>query len=151
MLARQRQSTSPEHRTVWSGFFVADWMAALVGERTLHIIVGAMVVALLAVLGDRPGAYRQRTLPQRQESAARLHLFLPTLAIPLITTVGVLVLNTVPGLPQRLFGQGNHATLVMLFLMAVGCIAGWLMATKMTGEGPAPSVQEARRLLDAIG
>lgn len=137
-------------------FFTGDWTAALIGTRTLHIIIGVMVVgmALLAGFGGvRLGAYHQRTAQQRKESATRLgnRLFLPALAIPLVTVVGVLTLNTVPGLQQILFGQGNHATLVTLFSMAVGCIVGWFCALRITGEGAAQSVQEARRLLDAVG
>ncbi|KGT90401.1 membrane protein [Erwinia typographi] len=137
-------------------FFVGDWTVALVGAHSLHMVTGAMVVvmALIAGLGGvKLGSYHQRTSEQREESAKRLgnRLFLPALAIPVVTVIGVLLINNIPGLQQGLFGSGNTSTLVTLFSMMLGCIVGWLIALKMTHEGPAQSVQEARRLLDAIG
>ncbi len=137
-------------------FFVGDWTVALMGAHSLHKVIGAMVVvmALIAGLGGvKLGSYHQRTSEQREESAKRLgnRLFLPALAIPVVTVIGVLLINNIPGLQQGLFGPGNTSTLVTLFSMMLGCIIGWLIALKMTHEGPAQSVQEARRLLDAIG
>ena len=137
-------------------FFVGDWTTALIGARSLHIIIGIIVVvmALLAGLGGvKLGSYHQRSAAQREASAQRLRnrLFLPALAIPVVTVVGVLACNNIPGLQQALFGSGNHSTLITLFSMMIGCLVGWLIALKLTREGPAQSVQEARRLLDAIG
>ncbi|WP_158780543.1 DUF979 domain-containing protein [Pantoea sp. BAV 3049] len=137
-------------------FFVGDWAVNLFGARSLHIVIGGMVVvmALIAGLGGvRLGSYHQRTPEQRDESAKRLRnrLFLPALAIPVVTVVGVLAFNNIPGLQETVFGAGNHSTLVTLFSMMLGCVVGWVLALKMTHEGPAQSIQEARRLLDAIG
>lgn len=137
-------------------FFVGNWAVDLLGARSLHIVIGAMVVvmALIAGLGGvKLGSYHQRSETQKQESAKRLgnKLFLPALAIPVVTVVGVLAFNNIPGLQEGLFGPGNHSTLVTLFSMMVGCVVGWLIALKLTHEGPAQSMQEARRLLDAIG
>ncbi|MGE9550802.1 DUF979 domain-containing protein [Erwinia amylovora] len=137
-------------------FFIGDWTVNLLGARSLHIVTGGMVVvmALIAGLGGvRLGSYHQRTPEQRDESARRLRnrLFLPALAIPVVTVVGVLAFNNIPGLQETVFGAGNHSTLVTLFSMMLGCVVGWAIALKMTREGPAQSIQEARRLLDAIG
>lgn len=137
-------------------FFIGDWTVNLLGARSLHIVTGVMVVvmALIAGLGGvRLGSYHQRTPEQRDESAGRLRnrLFLPALAIPVVTVVGVLAFNNIPGLQETVFGAGNHSTLVTLFSMMLGCVVGWVIALKMTREGPAQSIQEARRLLDAIG
>ncbi len=137
-------------------FFVGDWTAELIGARTLHIIIGIIVVimALIAGLGGvKLGSYHQRSREQREASAQRLRnrLFLPALTIPVVTVAGVLLINNLPGLQLALFGAGNHSTLITLFSMMIGCLAGWLIALKLTREGPAQSVQEARRLLDAIG
>lgn len=137
-------------------FFVGDWTAALMGTRSLHIIIGIVVVvmALLAGLGGvKLGSYHQRSAAQREASAQRLgnRLFLPALAIPVVTVAGVLACNNIPGLQQAMFGSGNHSTLITLFSMMIGCLAGWLIALKLTREKPTQSVQEARRLLDAIG
>ncbi|WP_128575542.1 DUF979 domain-containing protein [Photorhabdus temperata] len=146
-------------------FLVGDWTYRLMelwasseaeAQKMLNISVGLIVVlmALIAGLGGvRLGSYHQRTPQQRQESASRLghRIFLPALAIPIVTVMGVLLFNHVPGLQQALFGTGNHSTLVTLFSMTVGCLTGYGIALKMTREGITQSTQEARRLLDAIG
>ncbi|MDR6351272.1 DUF979 domain-containing protein [Pantoea sp. SORGH_AS_0659] len=129
---------------------------AELGSRWLHIGVGVAVVlmALIAGFGGvRLGRYHQRSDEQKQESAKRLHnkLFLPALAIPLVTVIGVLAFNHIPGLQDTVFGPGNHATLVTLFSMMIGCLLGWLIALKITHEKPLQSMQETRRLLDAVG
>ncbi|WP_434745121.1 DUF979 domain-containing protein [Candidatus Pantoea rara] len=146
-------------------FLVGDWATQLMsslmgsdaaGTRMLHIIIGGIVVvmALIAGLGGvRLGRYHQRSDEEKQGSALRLRnkLFLPALAIPIVTVVGVLAFNNIPGLQDTVFGPGNHATLVTLFSMTVGCVIGWLVALKLTHEKPVQSMQETRRLLDSIG
>lgn len=138
-------------------FLLGDWAYELVGDkRTVHIAVGAAVVlmALIAGFGGvRLGSYSQRTQKQREESASRLgnRLFYPALAIPVVTVIGVLLFNNVPGLQTSLFGEGNHSTLVTLFSMTVGTLIGLGMAIKMTRERVHQPLQEARRLLDSIG
>ncbi len=99
------------------------------------------------------GRYHQRSEAEKQASAQRLgnKLFLPALAIPVVTVIGVLAFNNLPGLQTWVFGAGNHSTLITLFSMAVGCLLGWLIAMKMTRETPVQSMQETRRLLDCIG
>lgn len=145
-------------------FFVGDWtqnlFAQLVGveesARALHITVGVLVVIMAVIAGCggvRLGRYHQRSAEERQQSAKRLHnkLFLPALVIPLVTVIGVLAFNHIPGLQTAIFGAGNHATLVTLFSMTLGCLLAWVITLKLTLEGPAQSLQEARRLLDSIG
>ena len=146
-------------------FLVGDWttqmMSSLMGSdaagtRMLHITIGAIVVvmALIAGFGGvRLGRYHQRSDEEKQASAVRLRnkLFLPALAIPVVTVTGVLVFNHIPGLQDAVFGPGNHATLVTLFFMMVGCLIGWLVALKLTHEKPVQSMQETRRLLDSVG
>ncbi|HBV39547.1 MAG TPA: DUF979 domain-containing protein [Erwinia sp.] len=137
-------------------FLIVDGSSAWFSTRSLHIAIGVIVVimALIAGLGGvKLGAYHQRSDKEREASAKRLHnrLFLPALAIPVVTVIGVLLFNHLPDVRVALFGEGNQSTLVTLFSMMVGCVVGWLIALKMTHEAPAQSVQEARRLLDAIG
>jgi uncharacterized membrane protein len=146
-------------------FLVGDWTTVLMsslmgsdaaGTRMLHITIGVIVVimALIAGLGGvRLGRYHQRNNEEKQASAQRLRnkLFLPALAIPVVTVVGVLAFNNIPGLQDAVFGPGNHATLVTLFSMMAGCVIGWLVALKLTHEKPVQSMQETRRLLDSIG
>lgn len=146
-------------------FMIGDWTVSLfrllagtdeLATRYLHIGTGGLVVvmALLAGLGGvRSGRYAPRSEAQKQQSAQRLgnRLFLPALAIPLVTVAGVLAFTHLPGVQTVFFGAGNHATLVTLFSMMVGCVAGWLLALKMSGDTPLQSMQETRRLLEAIG
>lgn len=146
-------------------FLIGDWAYRLAeqltgsgaeGARSLHILVGMLVVAMALIAGFggvRLGSYHQRSESERQQSASRLgnRLFLPALAIPLVTVAGVLAFNHIPGLELAVFGAGNHSTLVTLFSMTLGCLVGWLVALKMSRERPTQSLQETRRLLDSIG
>ncbi|MBN9929096.1 DUF979 domain-containing protein [Pantoea agglomerans] len=141
----------------WTTQLMSAWMGSdAAGTRMLHIGIGVIVVvmALIAGFGGvRLGRYHQRSDEEKQASALRLRnkLFLPALAIPVVTVVGVLAFNHIPGLQDAVFGPGNHATLVTLFSMMVGCVIGWLVALKLTYEKPVQSMQETRRLLDSIG
>ncbi|AJI96248.1 hypothetical protein BD65_3024 [Yersinia ruckeri] len=146
-------------------FLVGDWTYrlanTLAGEgpdekRILNIAVGIVVVimALIAGFGGvRLGSYHQRRPVEREVSAKRLgnRLFIPALAIPIVTVIGVLLFNNIPALDLWVFGAGNHATLVTLFSMTLGCVLGLIIAVVMTGETAAQPIQEARRLLDSIG
>ena len=138
-------------------FLLGDWTYQLVGDkRTVHIAVGLAVVGLALIAGFggvRLGGYHQRKPEEREASAQRLgnRLFYPALAIPVVTVVGVLMFNHIPGLQETLFGPGNHSTLVTLFSMTVGTLIGLAMAVKMTHEKVHQPLQEARRLLDSIG
>lgn len=138
-------------------FLLGDWTFSLVGDkRTVHIAVGVAVVLLALIAGFggvRLGSYHQRSQQEREASAQRLgsRLFLPALAIPVITVVGVLLFNNLPSLQLALFGPGNHSTLVTLFSMTVGSLVGLVSAVIMTREQAHQPLQEARRLLDSIG
>ncbi|MBT0717507.1 DUF979 domain-containing protein [Rosenbergiella epipactidis] len=138
-------------------FFIGDWTYQLIGDRRLvNISVGIAVVgmALLAGCGGlRLGRYSQRTVQQREASAKRLasRLFIPALAIPLVTVIGVVFFTFIPQIQQQLFGAGNHATLITLFSMTVGTLIALVMAWFITGETISQPLQEARRLLDSVG
>ena len=138
-------------------FFIGDWTYQLIGDRRLvNISVGIAVVgmALLAGCGGvRLGHYSQRTVQQREASAKRLasRLFIPALAIPLVTVIGVVFFTFSPPIQQQVFGTGNHATLITLFSMAVGTLIALVMAWFITGERISQPLQEARRLLDSVG
>ena len=138
-------------------FLLGDWTFSLFGDkRAVHIAVGIAVVVLALIAGFggvKLGSYHQRTQQQREESASRLgnRLFFPALAIPVVTVIGVLMFNHIPGLQDALFVPGNHATLVTLFSMTAGSLIGLAMAIKMTHERVHQPIQEARRLLDSIG
>ncbi|OON40139.1 hypothetical protein BTJ39_09590 [Izhakiella australiensis] len=140
----------------WTTHLAVGWVGEANAAKTVNIIVGVVVVlmALIAGCGGvKMGSYHKRPESEQRASASRLRnrLFLPALAIPAITVGGILAFNNIPGLQEGLFGPGNHATLVTLFSMALGCLIGWLIALALTRDTPAQSIQETRRLLDAIG
>ncbi|WP_208615293.1 DUF979 domain-containing protein [Xenorhabdus kozodoii] len=141
----------------WSHHVMAIWISdEAEAQRMAHIAIGMMVVfmALLAGTGGvRLGNYHQRTPEQRQESADRLgnRLFFPALLIPIVTMVGVLMFNHIPGLQRAVFGEGNHSTLVTLFSITLGCLIGLIIALHMSRDAITQPIQETRRLLDAIG
>nr|MBA2815206.1 membrane protein [Candidatus Pantoea persica] len=138
-------------------FLVGDWTTSLMtaltgtpelGARYLHIIIGVLVVAMALIAGFggvRLGRHHQRSDEEKQTSARRLgnRLLLPALAIPVVTVIGVLAFNHIPGLQEAVFGAGNHATLVTLFSMTLGCLLCWLIALKLTHEKPVQSMQDA--------
>jgi len=146
-------------------FLISDWsvtlMARIVGpgmdpQRALHMVIGGLVVVLALIAGFggvRLGSYHQPSRQQREQSAIRMGnlLFVPALAIPVVTVVGVLILNNMPSWQQTLFGAGNHSTLITLFSITLGCIIGLLLAISFTRDRPLQSIQESRRLLDSIG
>ncbi|WP_213992780.1 DUF979 domain-containing protein [Sodalis sp. dw_96] len=146
-------------------FLIGDWsvtlMARIAGpgmdpQQTLHRLIGGLVVLLALIAGFggvRLGSYHQPSRQQREQSAQRLGnlLFVPALAIPVVTVAGVLILNNMPSWQQALFGAGNHSTLITLFSITLGCIIGLVLAIKFTRDRPLQSIQESRRLLDSIG
>jgi uncharacterized membrane protein len=141
----------------WSGSLAAIWISdEACAQKVAHIIVGVIVV-VLAILagfgGVRLGHYHQPTAEQRQKSAARLgnRLFLPALLIPILTIIGVLSFNYMPGLARTVFGEGNHTTLVTLFSISLSCLIALAVAMRLTHAKITQPVQETRRLLDSIG
>ncbi|WFQ81555.1 DUF979 domain-containing protein [Xenorhabdus sp. SF857] len=141
----------------WSHHIIAIWISDEAhAQRIAHISIGVLVVlmALLAGFGGvQLGNYHQRTPEQRREGAERLgnQLFFPVLLIPVVTMIGVLMFNHIPGLQQAVFGEGNHATLVTLFSITLGCLIGLIMALRISRDAITQPIQETRRLLDSIG
>ena len=144
-----------------TGQWTVDVVARIAGpgidpQRAMHMLIGGLVIvmALIAGFGGvRLGSYHQPDPQQKARSARRLgnRLFIPALAIPVVTVIGVLLFNNVPGWQQTVFGPGNNSTLITLFSITLGCIIGVLLALLYTRDGPLQSIQESRRLLDSIG
>ncbi|MBC8949197.1 DUF979 domain-containing protein [Xenorhabdus sp. TS4] len=141
----------------WSHYIVTIWISdEAYAQRIAYISIGVLVVfmALLAGFGGvQLGNYHQSTPEQRLEDANRLgnKLFFPVLLIPVVTIIGVLMFNHIPGLQQAVFGEGNHSTLVTLFSITLGCLIGLIMALRISRDAIIQPIQETRRLLDAIG
>jgi len=111
---------------------------------------GAIAMALIAGFGGvGAGKHPARSETAYQASAQRLgnKLFLPALAIPVITMIGSL-------LSKQLFIGGvplidpKNATLVSL---GIGCVLSLGLACWLTRESPVQGLRESRRLTDALG
>ncbi|MGU3625236.1 DUF979 domain-containing protein [Comamonas sp. C24C] len=146
-----RDGSNP--RRFSAGLFWALYAAVfLVGDLLPPVWVGAVavVMALIAGFGGVMGGNHQpRTDAQYLESAKRLgnKLFVPALAIPLITMVGTLSAK------HLVFGgtpliDPKNSTLVSL---GIGCVVALVLACKMTRETPVQGLRESHRLIDALG
>ncbi len=112
--------------------------------------VGVVVMALIAAFGGvGVGHHAPRTAAQYAESAKRLgnKLFIPALAIPVVTMVGTLTAKYLVFGGTPLLDPKN-TTLVSL---GVGCIVALALACKLTHESPVQGIRESRRLTDALG
>ncbi len=111
---------------------------------------GVLLMALLVGLrGVGPGQLQLPSAAACAASARRLghQLFVPALAIPLLTMAGTLSAKhlIVGGLPLI---DPKNATLVSLGL---SCVIALGLACWLTRETPVQGVREARRLIDALG
>ena len=112
--------------------------------------VGVIVMALIAGFGGvGSGVHKLPSVEQYVASAKRLghSLFIPALAIPLLTMVGTLsakylVFGGVPLIDPK------NTTLVSL---GIGCIVALALACWLTRETPMQGLRESRRLTDALG
>lgn len=124
----------------------------LFGERLppIWVGVGVVVMALIAGFGGvGAGHHRARSAAQYLASAKRLgnQLFMPALAIPLVTVIGTLSAKylSVGGLPLI---DPKNTTLVSL---GIGCVISFALACWLTQESPVQGIRESRRLTDALG
>lgn len=139
-------------RWTTGGFWALVSLVLLVGERLPSAVVGGIVIALALLAGFggvRLGRYREAASQEKQAEARRLgnRLFVPALLIPAITIVIVLGQTYLWGDIATPFDP-QHLTLVAL---AVACVIAVAAACLLTRQTPAESVEQSRRLLDAIG
>ena len=133
-------------------FWALYALVFLIGEQLPPIWVGTgvVVMALIAGFGGvGAGHHRARSAEQYLASAKRLgnRLFMPALAIPLVTVVGTLSAKylSVGGLPLI---DPKNTTLVSL---GIGCVISFGLACWLTQESPVQGIRESRRLTDALG
>lgn len=124
----------------------------LAGDVLPKVAVGAGVVLMALIAGFKGvagGRHAPRAAADYLASARRLgnRLFVPALAIPLLTMVGTLSAKvlTFGGLPLI---DPKNTTLVSLGL---GCVIALGLACWMTRETPLQGLRESRRLIDALG
>jgi uncharacterized membrane protein len=133
-------------------FWALYALVFLVGEQLPPVWVGAGVVVLALIAGFGgvgSGHHPARTPEQYLASARRMgnKLFLPALAIPLITVLGTLSAKYLVFGGLALIDPKN-STLVSLGL---GCLISFGLACWLTQESPVQGIRESRRLTDALG
>ena len=135
-------------RTTNGAFWTLLAFAFLFGDLVHPAVVGAIVI-LLALLAGFGGV---SAAPVRAESrSARVdlgnRLFAPVLLIPLLTMFGVVALAPlqIAGHPLMAPNTGTLISLVLACLVSLA-VALWLTRSRLS-----TSIQEGRRLLDAIG
>lgn len=138
----------------WStGLFWALFAVAfLVGERLPPAAVGVGVLLMAAIAGlGGVGFGKHEELPEkaRRASAGRLgnKLFIPALAIPLVTVIGAMFLKNIKFGDIALLDPAN-STFVSLGL---GSLIALALACWLTRDTPVQAMRESRRLTEALG
>jgi uncharacterized membrane protein len=127
-------------------------LAFLIGDRLppVWVGVGVIVMALIAGFGG-VGFGRHDNLPDkaRRESAGRLKnkLFVPALAIPLVTVIGAVLLKNIRFGDVFLLDPAN-STFVSL---GIGSLVALVLACWLTRDTPVQAMRESRRLTEALG
>ncbi|MDQ7912905.1 DUF979 domain-containing protein [Pseudomonas sp. 102515] len=124
----------------------------LIGDRLPPAWVGAGVLLMAVLAGcGAVGSGHHASRPERETraSAGRLgnRLFIPALAIPVVTVIGSVLLKDVQiaGLPLL---DPKNVTFVSLGLGALVALA---LACWLTRDTPIQAMRESRRLTDALG
>ncbi|MFJ3486296.1 DUF979 domain-containing protein [Pseudomonas sp. NPDC090202] len=133
-------------------FWALFAIAFLVGDRLppVWVGVGVIVMALIAGFGG-VGFGKVDNLPEkaRRESAGRLKnkLFIPALAIPLVTVIGAMLLKNIKFGDVFLLDPAN-STFVSL---GIGSLIALALACWLTRDTPVQAMRESRRLTEALG
>lgn len=127
-------------------------IAFLVGEKLppVWVGVGVIVMALIAGFGGVGfGQHQNLNDRARRESAGRLKnkLFIPALAIPLVTVIGAVLLKNIKFGNVFLLDPAN-STFVSL---GIGSLVALGLACWLTRDTPVQAMRESRRLTEALG
>ncbi|WP_027792959.1 DUF979 domain-containing protein [Paraburkholderia acidipaludis] len=138
-------------RFMAGGFWLLYALIFLAGDKLPAEVVGALVIAmaLIAGFGGVTAAKpKVLSLEARMASAKRLgnRLFVPALTIPFVTVVITLAASHLVFGGTPLFDPKN----VTLVGFGVGCVIALAIACLITRDSVGQSMQEARRLVDAL-
>ena len=143
--------TNPKRWTTglfWELFAVAF----LVGEKLPPVWVGIGVIVMALIAGSGGvgfGQHENLNDRARRESAGRLKnkLFIPALAIPLVTVIGAVLLKNIKFGDVFLLDPAN-STFVSL---GIGSLVALGLACWLTRDTPVQAMRESRRLTEALG
>lgn len=144
-------TTNPKRFT--SGFFWGAYgLIFLIGNFIPPIFVGILVVALAVIAGINGVAAGKEQVPPVEARQAKAHLlknklFIPALAIPVVTIIFAVLLKDVNFGGLRLLPEKSE-TLAGLGIASIVALA---MACYYTRETPMQSMKESRRLFEAMG
>lgn len=144
-------TTNPKRFT--SGFFWGAYgLIFLIGNFIPPIFVGILVVALAVIAGLHGVAAGKEQVPPVEARQAKAHLlknklFIPALAIPVVTIIFAVLLKDVNFGGLRLLPEKSE-TLAGLGIASIVALA---MACYYTRETPMQSMKESRRLFEAMG
>ena len=146
---RDRSSPRRVNNTAFWGVYAITFLA---GSRLPDLVNGFLVIAMVLVASIRGlghGKQESATHEEREASARRWgnKLFVPALAIPLITVLGTVLFRKIRigGAPLVDTGQ---VTVISLAIATIVALATGMIMLRPPLLAP---IKEARRLLDAVG
>jgi uncharacterized membrane protein len=146
---RDRSNARRFNNTAFWGVYAVTFLA---GSHLPDLANGFLVIAMVLVASIRglgQGKKESATREEREESARRWgnKLFVPALAIPLVTVAGTVLFKTITiyGTPVVDIKQ---VTLISLAIATVLALALGMIMLRPPLLAP---IKEARRLLDAVG
>lgn len=149
MTATDRSNSKRWSTGLFWGLFAVAFLA---GEQLPPVWVGVGVIAMALIAGcGGVGSGQHDNLPDkaRRESAGRLknRLFIPALAIPLVTVIGAVLLKNIKFGDVFLLDPAN-STFVSL---GIGSLVALALACWLTRDTPVQAMRESRRLTEALG
>ena len=146
---RDRSNPRRFNNTAFWGVYAITF---LVGSHLPDLVNGFLVIAMVLVASIRglgQGKHAGGTQTEREESARRWgnRLFVPALAIPLITVLGTVIFKriTIREIP---IVDVKQVTVISLAVATLVALAIGMIMLKPPLLAP---IREARRLLDAVG
>jgi len=146
---RDRSNARRFNNTAFWGVYAITFLA---GSHLPDLANGFLVIAMVLVASIRglgQATQEGTTREEREESARRWgnKLFVPTLAIPLVTVVGTILFKriTIYGTPVVDLKQ------VTVISLAIATVLALVLGMIMLRPPLLAPIKEARRLLDAVG